>query len=68
MPSKIFEGKDKFDLDKQMWDWKSANPKIKELKRYPIERLPWNVSKGAHGAKLSSPNVVSIRIDYEESN
>ena len=40
MPTKTFEGKDQTDLDKQIWDWKSLNPKVKELKRHPVERLP----------------------------
>jgi hypothetical protein len=68
MPSKTFEGKDDAGLEKQIWDWKLANPKIKESKRYPIERLPLNMTKITQGAKINSPNLVSIRIDYEEPN
>jgi hypothetical protein len=68
MPPKTFEGIDKPDLDKQIWDWKSANPKFKESKRYPIETLPLNMTKVTQGAKIVSPNLVSIRINYEESN
>jgi hypothetical protein len=69
MPSKTFEGKDDAGLEKQIWDWKLTNPKIKESKRYPIEILPLNMTKPTTpNAKLVSSNLVSIRIDYEESN
>jgi hypothetical protein len=69
MPSKTFEGKDNADLEKHIWDWKLANPKIKESKRYPIERLSLNMTKPATpNAKIVSSNLVSIHIDYEESN
>ncbi len=68
MPTKTFEGKDQPDLDKQIWDWKSINPKFKELKRYPVERLPLNMTNVTPGTKIISQNLVSIRIDYEESN
>ena len=69
MPSKTFEGKDKYDLDKQIWDWKSANPKVKELKRESIKSLPLTVTAPTMPyAKKESPNIVSIRIDYDDSN
>jgi hypothetical protein len=68
MPTKTFEGIDRPDLDKQIWDWKSANPKVKESKRYPVEMLPLNMTKITPGAKIISQNLVSIRIDYEDSN
>jgi hypothetical protein len=64
MPTKTFEGKDPVDLNKQIWDWKSANPKIKELKRHAVETLPLTMNKMVKGATLTAPNHVSIRIDY----
>jgi hypothetical protein len=68
MPSKTFEGKDETDLEKQIWDWKSVNPRIKLAKRNSTERLPLKMNKITRSVKINSPNLVSIRIDYEESN
>jgi hypothetical protein len=38
-PTKIFRGKDKADIDAQVWEWKVDNPKIIMVDTYPIERL-----------------------------
>jgi hypothetical protein len=39
MGSKTFTGKDKHDLDQQIWNWRSANPTISVVKTHPIENL-----------------------------
>ena len=68
MLTKTFEGKDDADLDKQIWDWKSANPKIKELKRHMVETLPLSMTTTVIGAPLKSHNRMLIRIDYESTS
>ena len=59
----------KQDLDKKIWDWKLIHGRFRVKKTHPMENLPTglNRSKGK-GAKMVPANLVSIRLDYEDSN
>ena len=63
MKTKIFRGKDKADIDAQVWAWKVNNPKIIMVDTYPIERLPLQMSP-----TQPAPDQVSMRVDFEESD
>ena len=66
MKSIVFTGKDKFDVEKQIWDWRSAHPKVIIEKIYPEEMLPVEYKKPALGSKILAADTVSKKIDYEE--
>jgi hypothetical protein len=67
MKSKTFTGKDKQDLDKQVWAWRSQSSKVAVKKTYPDEILPVVASKPAGKfAPKSSVDLVSRKIDYED--
>jgi hypothetical protein len=63
MKTKVFRGKDKADIDEQVWEWKVDNPKIIMVDAYPIERLPLQMSP-----MQPAPDQVSMRVDFEESD
>jgi hypothetical protein len=65
MPTKTFAGKDDVDLQKQIWDWKLANPKAKELSRKEAETLPLDMTSMKIGAPIATRDRVSIAIDYQ---
>jgi hypothetical protein len=69
MKSETFKGKDKYDLDKQIWDWRSAHPNFVVKKTHPIEKLPVDLSKpvSQFAKKIPAADCVSIRLDYEDS-
>lgn len=60
-----FKGKDQYDLDKQLWDWRSANPKVKVTRTGPVKSI-----LEAHTMQRWEPIVprdtVSMSIQYEE--
>jgi hypothetical protein len=63
---KVLAGKDKYDLDKQQWEWQSANPKVIIRKVYRDEDLPLKVVNRRFGEKLPpAADRVSRRIDYD---
>jgi hypothetical protein len=62
MQTKTFRGKDKADIDEQVWEWKVDNPKIIVVETYPIERLPLRMNP-----MQREPDQVSMRVDFEES-
>jgi len=35
MESKSFSGKNQYDVDQQIWNWRSAHPHIKVVKTHP---------------------------------
>lgn len=45
MKSKTFTGKDKPDLDRQIWNWRSANSHMSVKKIHPMEDLPLRLHK-----------------------
>jgi hypothetical protein len=63
MKTKVFRGKDKADIDEQVFEWKVGNPKIIVVETYPIERLPLQMSP-----MQPAPDQVSMRVDFEESD
>jgi hypothetical protein len=65
MKTKTLTGKDKYDLDKQQWDWQSGS-KIVIGKQWPDERLPLTMSAPRFGAKIEARDQFSRRIDYED--
>jgi hypothetical protein len=52
MKSHTFKGKNEDDLEKQLWDWRTANPKAIVKQKHPIERLPLNLAKPSPGEKM----------------
>jgi hypothetical protein len=69
MKTEIFKGKNKQDLDKQIWDWKLTHGSFVVKKTYPVENLPINLNRPkGKGAKMAPTDLVLIRLDYEDSN
>jgi hypothetical protein len=69
MKSETFKGKNKRDLYKKIWEWKSAHPNAVVKETHTIENLPVDFSKPTGKfAKMASADFVSIRIGYEDSN
>jgi hypothetical protein len=69
MESKTFEGKDRFDLDKKLWDWKLSKPDARIIETHSMKGLParFNKSDSKFARIGPPPDLVSITIDYEES-
>ena len=65
MLTKTFEEKDEVDVEKQILNWKLANPQVKEFIRHPMVTLPLQLTNVTLGKPLPSPNLVSISIDYQ---
>jgi hypothetical protein len=69
MKSKTFTGKDKPDLDRQIWSWRSANLHISVKKIHPIKDVPFRMHRPhVRFDKIKSEDRVSVRVDYEGSN
>jgi hypothetical protein len=66
MKTTTFKGKDEPDLEKQLWDWRQANPKAVNITRHPIERLPLEMKAVVMGVKMQATDLVYIRIDYTD--
>ena len=56
-------GKDKFDLDKQQWDWRNATD-VFIVKQHPDELLPMVMSARPRFSKIEAVDRFSRRIDY----
>jgi hypothetical protein len=67
MKSETFKGKNKRDLYKKIWEWQSAHPNAVVKETYTIENLPVDLSKPT-GKFAPVPDLVSLRIGYEDSN
>jgi hypothetical protein len=67
MKSETFKGKNKRDLYKKIWEWKSAHPNAIVKETHTIENLPVDLSKPT-GKFAPLADLVSIRIGYEDSN
>ena len=70
MDKKTFSGKDQYDLDQQIWNWRSANPHIKVVKTHPVENIELRMTSPTPNFGLIKPpqDTVSVTIDYEKSN
>ena len=68
MKSETFKGKDQFDLNKQIWDWKTGHPKAVIKKTHSVEksRVDATPVKRTGVKKIPAPNLVSVRVDYED--
>lgn len=62
----MLKGKDKYDLDKQQWEWRSAHPRAVIVKQWPDEALPLALVPLARFEKILAPDSVSRRIEYTE--
>jgi hypothetical protein len=58
--SRTFTGKDKNDLDWQIWKWVSDNPVIRLKKVVPLEKVK------PQSGKTEARDTVSIRVYYED--
>ena len=70
MKTETFRGKDKQDLDKKIWDWMLTHENFVVEKTHPMEKnvpIDLNRPKGK-GVKMVPADLVSIRLDYEDSN
>ena len=67
MQTKTFKGKDKADIDQQLWEWRLDNPKIKVLEVYPFERLPLEINPIRRFSEITAADQFSMRVDFEES-
>jgi hypothetical protein len=70
MKSETFKGKNKRDLYRNIWEWKSAHPNAVVKETHTIENLPVDLSKPTGKFAKIDPlaDFVSIRIGYEDSN
>jgi hypothetical protein len=70
MKSETFKGKNKRDLYRKIWEWKSAHPNAVVKETHTIENLPVDLSKPTGKFAKIDPlaDFVSIRIGYEDSN
>ena len=69
MKTETFKGKNKQDLDKKIWDWKLTHGSFVVKKTHPMENLPINLNRPkGKGAKMVPADLVSICLDYEDSN
>jgi hypothetical protein len=68
MKSVTFKGKDKLDLDRQEWDWKSSHPNVVVKKIYPDENLPADLTKPkvTFAKKNPAQDRLARRIEYED--
>jgi hypothetical protein len=66
MKSMTFRGKDETDIERQLWDWRSANPKAVVTTKHPIEHLIPEMKPVSRFAKLQAVDLVSMRIDYND--
>jgi hypothetical protein len=64
--SKLFTGKDTFDLDKQQWDWQSSNPTAAVRTVHPDQILPLEMTRRSFGEKIIAPDLLSRRLEYED--
>jgi hypothetical protein len=55
----------KQDLDKKIWDWKLTHGGFVVKKTHPMESLPIDLNRPV---KMVPEDLVSIRLDYEDSN
>ncbi len=67
MKTITFRGKDEVDIERQLWDWRTADPKAVVLTKHPIERLPLEMRPTTMGAKMQALDLVLMRIDYTDS-
>jgi len=68
MKTKTFIGKNKPDLDRQIWNWRSANSHISVKKIHPIKDVPLRLHRPHVRLSTSkSQDRVSIQVDYEGS-
>jgi hypothetical protein len=70
MKSETFKGKNKRDLYRNIWEWKSAHPNVVVKETHTIENLSVDLSKSTGKFAKIDPlaDLVSIRIGYEDSN
>jgi hypothetical protein len=59
-----FTGNGEFDLEQQLWAWRSANPQAVAVARQPIEHLELVMKAPVPGATLVAPDTVRLRIEY----
>ena len=68
MKTETFKGKNKQDLDKKIWDWKLIHGRFVVKTTHPMENLPIDLKRiTGKGAKIIPADLISIRLDYEES-
>jgi hypothetical protein len=69
MESKTFTGKDQYDVDRQIWDWRQANPTIKVVKTHSAEEIPLRMraSSPNHGPIPPAQDRVSVKVDFASS-
>jgi hypothetical protein len=62
-----FKGKDQYDLDQQVWNWRSANPQLKVTKIHPTEQLPLQAYNPYPVRKIAARDTVSVLVEYNEA-
>lgn len=60
-----FTGLDEADLNQQIWAWRAENPTKRIATTHPMEWLPLAMMPGKFGHKITTPDRVMIRIEYE---
>jgi hypothetical protein len=66
MKSMTLKGKDETDLERQLWDWRSANPKAVVTTKHPVEYPTPEMKPVSKGGALQGADLVSMRIDYND--
>jgi hypothetical protein len=65
--TRLFKGKDKYDLDQQLWEWRSTHPQAFNVKEGPDNWLPISFRPILRFAKIVYPDLVSRLIEYDEN-
>jgi hypothetical protein len=70
MESKTFTGKDQYDVDQLIWNWRQNNPSIKALKTHSPVALEQRMTAPTpnHGPIMPPQDMVSVTVDYENLN
>ena len=65
MKTHTFIGKDEFDLEQLLWNWRSTNPRVVVTTKHPVERLERRMQSPKKYEKLLAADTVSMPIDYD---
>jgi hypothetical protein len=66
MKTLTITGKDEFDVEQKLWNWRSANPRAVVTTKHAVERLELRMQYPKKYEKILAPDTVSMRIDYDD--
>jgi hypothetical protein len=66
MKTLTITGKDEFDVEQKLCNWRSVNPRAVVTTKHAVERLELRMQYPKKYEKILAPDTVSIRIDYDD--